>query len=64
MSEPGLDRLFTHGFYGTLNEQMSTVATNGWYDSVAPGSKDRKDPIERANEEIEWQDIIDIERDI
>lgn len=32
MAAPGLDRLFTRGFYGTAANRFLSVTTHGWYD--------------------------------
>lgn len=34
MAAPGLDRLFTKGFYGTAVNRFLSVTTKGWYDEI------------------------------
>lgn len=34
MSAPGLDRLFTNGFYGTATTRFVAITTGGWYDEI------------------------------
>ena len=35
MAAPGLNRLFTQGFYGTAINRFLSITTDGWYDDPA-----------------------------